>query len=112
MILLQINLHFYSLQSSFMLCFKFVQYLYHFHTGGGVMGMSAAFNLTKFIHPSKICVLEPDPTYVRSASALSWASIRQQFSLAENIKLSQSSIKFIKDIDQYLSRSLSKLFIM
>ncbi|KAL5269909.1 hypothetical protein ACHWQZ_G003393 [Mnemiopsis leidyi] len=70
--------------------------------GGGVMGMSTAFNLTKFTHPSKICMLEPDPTYVRSASALSWASIRQQFSLAENIKLSQSSIKFIKDIDQYL----------
>ena len=69
------------------------------------MGMSTAFNLTKYVHPSKICVLEPDLTYVRSASALSWASIRQQFSLAENIKLSQSSIKFIKDIDQHLSRS-------
>ncbi|XP_063683055.1 FAD-dependent oxidoreductase domain-containing protein 1-like [Bolinopsis microptera] len=70
--------------------------------GGGVIGMSVAFNLTKFIDPSRICVLEPEPTYVRSASALSWASIRQQFSLAENIKLSQSSIKFIKEIDQHL----------
>ena len=70
------------------------------------MGMSTAYNLTKFLHPSRICVLEPDPTYVRSASALSWASIRQQFSLVENINLSQSSIKFIKDIDRHLSRSI------
>jgi glycine/D-amino acid oxidase-like deaminating enzyme len=68
------------------------------------MGMSVAFNLTKFINPSQICVLEPDPSYVRSASALSWASIRQQFSLPENIKLSQSSIKFIKEIDNHLRR--------
>ena len=71
--------------------------------------MSTAFNLTKYIDPARICILEPDPTYVRSASALSWASIRQQFSLMENIKLSQSSIKFIRNINQHLGKNLSKL---
>ena len=68
------------------------------------MGMSTAFNLTRFVDPEKICILEPDPTYVRSASALSWASVRQQFSLLENIRLSQSSVKFIKNINLHLGK--------
>ena len=66
------------------------------------MGLSTAFNLARYIDPAKITVVEPDPTYANSASARSWASIRQQFSLPENIKLSQSSMEFIDNINSHL----------
>jgi len=71
--------------------------------GGGVMGLSTAYHLTKYMDPTQIVVVEKDSTYQRSASTLSWASVRQQFSLRENILLSQRSIEFLKDIDKHLS---------
>jgi FAD-dependent oxidoreductase domain-containing protein 1 len=72
--------------------------------GGAVMGSSLAYHLAS--HPDfdgSILVIEPDPTYARSASALSASSIRQQFSSRVNIDISLHGIRFLRAIDQHLS---------
>jgi FAD-dependent oxidoreductase domain-containing protein 1 len=72
--------------------------------GGAVIGSSTAYHLA---HQSqgrlKILVVEPDPTYQFSASALSAGSIRQQFSTAINIDISLYGISFLRSIGEYLA---------
>lgn len=70
--------------------------------GGGVMGMSSAFQLSKRMDPTRICVIEQDSTYKRASSPLSVGSIRQQFSVPENIQLSLWSSRFLREIDEHL----------
>jgi len=72
--------------------------------GGAVMGSSTAFHLLS--DPGfrgRVVVIEKDPTYQRSASALSAASIRQQYSSAVNIRLSLYGIRFLRGIGEHLS---------
>ena len=67
--------------------------------GGAVTGSSAAYHLAANPDFSgKVLVLEKDPSYRKCASALSAASIRQQFSTAVNIKISLYGIEFIRNI--------------
>jgi glycine/D-amino acid oxidase-like deaminating enzyme len=71
--------------------------------GGAVTGSSIAWHLAT--HPGfqgNILVLEPDPSYQRSASALSAGSIRQQFSQPVNIAISLYGIAFLRKIGQTL----------
>jgi glycine/D-amino acid oxidase-like deaminating enzyme len=71
--------------------------------GGAVTGSSAAYHLAS--NPDfagKVLVLEKDPSYRKCASALSAASIRQQFSTAINIKISLYGIEFIRNIGDWL----------
>jgi len=71
--------------------------------GGAVTGSSAAYHLAS--NPDfagKVLVLEKDPSYRKCASALSAASIRQQFSTAVNIKISLYGIEFIRNIADLL----------
>jgi FAD-dependent oxidoreductase domain-containing protein 1 len=71
--------------------------------GGAVMGSSIAYHLAS--HPAfsgSILVVEKDPTYARAASALSAASIRQQYSSAINIRISLFGIEFLRNIGHYL----------
>lgn len=69
--------------------------------GGGVIGSACAFWLTRS-SGLRVLVVEPDPSYARAATALSVASIRQQFSTAVNIRLSQFGLTFIRDIADWL----------
>lgn len=70
--------------------------------GGGVMGSSTAYFLKQKEPGLKVAVVERDPTYADSSSARSVASIRQQFSTVENIKLSQWSFDFMDDLGAHL----------
>lgn len=65
--------------------------------GGGVVGSSAAFFLSipAEAHALRIGVVEPDPTYARSSTALSVGGVRQQFSTPENILLSRFTAEFL-----------------
>ena len=67
--------------------------------GGAIMGSSTAYFLTRELGPgARILVVEKDPTYARSATTLSAASIRQQFSTRENIRLSRFGIDMIRNL--------------
>ncbi|MFN4158310.1 MAG: NAD(P)/FAD-dependent oxidoreductase [Gemmobacter sp.] len=66
--------------------------------GGGVMGASVAFWLTRMAPGLRVVVVERDPTHARAATALSVASIRQQFSSPVNVRLSRFGIGFLRDI--------------
>jgi FAD-dependent oxidoreductase domain-containing protein 1 len=65
--------------------------------GGGVMGASAAYWLTRMAPGLKVLVVERDPTYARAATALSVASVRQQFSTAVNVRISRFGADFIRN---------------
>src|SRR5215213_4817446 len=72
--------------------------------GGAAMGSSIACHL--LADPDfrgRLLVIEKDPTYRRSASALSAASIRQQFSSAVNIRISLFGIAFLRGIGERLA---------
>lgn len=70
--------------------------------GGGVIGSSIAYFL-RLADPSvSVTVIERDPTYARSSSALSAASIRQQFSTPLSIQMSLFGIEFLRSIGERL----------
>jgi FAD-dependent oxidoreductase domain-containing protein 1 len=71
--------------------------------GGAVMGSSLAFWLTELAGaPPRILVVERDPSYARSATALSVASIRQQFSNPVNVRISRFGVEFIRNCANWL----------
>lgn len=72
--------------------------------GGAAIGSSVACHLA--LDPAfrgRILVIEKDPTYRLSASALSAASIRQQFSCPVNIRVSLHGIAFLREIGTLLA---------
>jgi glycine/D-amino acid oxidase-like deaminating enzyme len=72
--------------------------------GGAVMGSSVAYHLAADpAFDGSVLILEKDPTYQFCASALSAASIRQQFSTAVNIRISLYGIGFLREIGERLA---------
>ena len=66
--------------------------------GGAAIGSSVAYFLahdTGF--KGSVAVIERDPSYAQSATMLSAASIRQQFSTPENIRMSQFGVAFLRE---------------
>lgn len=61
--------------------------------GGGIMGSAAAFYLTRETPGIRVAVIERDPSYTRASTTLSMANVRIQFSLKENIRISQYAIE-------------------
>jgi FAD-dependent oxidoreductase domain-containing protein 1 len=72
--------------------------------GGAVMGSSIACHLAmQSAGKARVLVVEPDPSYQKSASALSAGSIRQQFSTAINIDISLHGIAYLRNIGETLA---------
>jgi FAD-dependent oxidoreductase domain-containing protein 1 len=72
--------------------------------GGAAIGSSVAYHLAADPgFKGRVLVVEKDPTYRYSASALSAASIRQQFSSPVNIKISLFGIDFLRNIGSHLA---------
>lgn len=65
--------------------------------GGAVTGAATAWWLMKLSPGLKVTVIEKDPTYARSATALSVASVRLQFSNPVNVEISRFGAAFIRD---------------
>ncbi len=70
--------------------------------GGAVMGASCAYWLTRMNPGLQVLVVERDISFARSSTALSVASIRQQFSTGVNVAISRFGIGFIRDFQQNL----------
>jgi glycine/D-amino acid oxidase-like deaminating enzyme len=70
--------------------------------GGGVIGSSIAYFLRASDPTVWVTVIERDPGYARSSSALSAASIRQQFSTPLSIQMSLYGIEFLRNIGELL----------
>ena len=67
--------------------------------GGAAVGSSVAYFLTHDLgFTGSIAVIERDPTYAQAATTLSAASIRQQFSTPENIRMSRFGTAFFRDL--------------
>lgn len=72
--------------------------------GGGAIGSSIAYALTaEPAFRGSVLVVERDPSYKRASSALSASGIRQQFSAAINIRLSQYGIEFLRRAPELLA---------
>jgi len=67
--------------------------------GGAAVGSAVAWFLkAELDFPGTVAVIERDPTYSRASSTLSAASIRQQFSTPENIRMSRFGLEFLKSV--------------
>src|SRR4051812_45160098 len=72
--------------------------------GGAVTGSSVAYHLaSNDDFGGRVLVVEKDPSYQYCASALSAASIRQQYSTAINVAISLYGIRFLRDIGERLA---------
>jgi len=64
--------------------------------GGGVMGSSTAYHLLKMDPSLSIAVFEKDSTYEQASTVLSDGNVRIQFSLEENIRISQHTLEILE----------------
>jgi glycine/D-amino acid oxidase-like deaminating enzyme len=71
--------------------------------GGAIMGSSTAWFLTS--NPDfdgSVLVVERDPTYAQAATSHTNSCIRQQFSTALNVKISQFGAEFVQNLPQFM----------
>lgn len=73
--------------------------------GGAIIGSMTAWFLRQGGHAGPITVVEQDPTYRLSSTALSAASIRTQFATPLNIRLSLFGVDFLRRIKQNFGAS-------
>lgn len=71
--------------------------------GGGIMGCSTAYHLMKSGDGPRVVVVERDPTYTRASTSLSMANIRIQFSLKENVQISQYAFEILDRFEQEMA---------
>ena len=73
--------------------------------GGGVMGAAIAFFLTRMQPGADVTVIEADPSYATSSTALSAAGIRSQFTNAVNVEISRFGIDFIRNFVDHVGEA-------
>jgi glycine/D-amino acid oxidase-like deaminating enzyme len=71
--------------------------------GGGIMGAATAYNLMRMDPRLKVAVVERDPTYERASTTLSMANIRIQFSLKQNVQVSQYAFEVLDRFEEEMA---------
>lgn len=67
--------------------------------GGGIMGSSTAYNLMKADPSLKVIMIEKDLSYEKASTPLSMVNARIQFSLKENVQISQYAFKVLENFE-------------
>lgn len=71
--------------------------------GGGIMGASTAYHLMMADPTLKVIVVEKDLSYERASTALSMVNARIQFSLKENIQISQYAFSILENFEEEMA---------
>src|SRR3990170_1826154 len=71
--------------------------------GGGVVGSSIAYHLTREGRAGRVCVVEPDPTYEFASTPRAVGGVSRLFSLPENIAMSRLSLDAYRDFEQLMA---------
>ncbi len=71
--------------------------------GGGIMGSSTAYNLMMEDTSLKVIVLEKDLGYEKASTALSMVNARIQFSLKENVQISQYAFEVLENFEETMA---------
>ncbi|MGV8986792.1 MAG: NAD(P)/FAD-dependent oxidoreductase [Cypionkella sp.] len=80
--------------------------------GGAMLGSSTAYFLSaNKDFTGKVLVIERDPSYELAATSLTNSCIRQQFSAALNVKISQFGAEFVQNLPLYMGGDAPKLKI-
>lgn len=67
--------------------------------GAGIVGASVAYWLTRLDPSLSVLLVERDRSFSNASTSLSASSIRQQFSSAVNIRMSQFGLQFLREMD-------------
>lgn len=71
--------------------------------GGGIMGSATAYYLMKADPNLRVAVIERDPAYTNASTTLSLSNVRIQFSLKENIQISQYTLEVLKCFEEEMA---------
>ena len=71
--------------------------------GGGIMGTSTAYNLISEDSSLRVIVIERDLSYEKSSTALSMVNARIQFSLKENVLISQYAFDVLENFEEKMA---------
>lgn len=71
--------------------------------GGGIMGSASAYYLTQADSSLKVVVVEKDPTYELASTTLSMSNARIQFSLKQNIQVSQYAFDRLENFEREMA---------
>ena len=68
--------------------------------GGGIMGSATAYYLMTAEPTLKVAVVERDPSYAQASTTLSMANVRTQFSLKQNVQISQYTLQILNSFEE------------
>jgi glycine/D-amino acid oxidase-like deaminating enzyme len=71
--------------------------------GGGIMGSTTAYYLTKKDPALKVVVIERDLAYTRASTTLSMVNARIQFSLKQNVQISQYAFNVLERFEDEMT---------
>jgi glycine/D-amino acid oxidase-like deaminating enzyme len=71
--------------------------------GGGIMGCTTAYYLLATDKRLEVAIVEMDPTYTYASTTLSLANVRIQFSLKQNIQISQYAFQVFEEFEEAMA---------